>query len=376
MAGRSKKCPACGYSVEVPQGRFGRFLRDLKKGTSKSRSKAQPKHDPVEQPLLDTPRESQAVPDVGPFKSADERPVATTFVPTRNVTAGLDPDAAGIAIRRPPRWTKLLSNPSDRRWHSGLTFPISNVPIFFKLAIMLTILMAFAVGGWLSIDHERPANWAYGMLGISLVLMLFVLGRTLNYFNAVLGLAAQGKVKHEASIDFDPVGALVGCGQWFACFLGGPVFFFGSALGYWLYCGDLTVIDWTILAELGFAGIGWWLIAILLTNVQSDLRVPTPGQVVRTAWGMGPKSIEVTAIGSAVFATHLYAGAYGIGHLHDQPVTSFALLCLATTTGLYLTAFTFRRLGLAYYRCQRRAAATGQPREPSVVRTVQNVTDL
>lgn len=385
MAGRHTKCPACGFSVEVPMGRFGRLFRGKKRGSKKGDANRQgdatrrPMQERAEQPnRLPTgdPFDSPAVPDVGPFKSADDRPFATTFVPTRPVTSGLDPETASIAIRRPPRWTKLISNQADRRWHSSLTFPIANVPIFFKLAITLSILMAFALGGWLSIDHDRPANWAYGMLGISLVLLLFVLGRTLNYFNAVLALAAKGKVKHEASIDFDPIGAFMGCGQWFACFLAGPAFLFGAALGYWLYCGDLSVIDWMILAELGFAGVGWWLIAILLTNVDSDLRVPMPGQVVRTAWAMGRKTIEITAIGLAVFAAHLYAGAYGIGHLHDQPVTSFALLCIAATTGLYLAAFTFRRLGLAYYRCQHRAAATGQPREPSVVRTVQNVSDM
>jgi hypothetical protein len=29
-------------------------------------------------------------------------------------------------------------------------------------------------------------------------------------------------------------------------------------------------------------------------------------------------------------------------------------LCLSATTGLYTTSFTFRRLGLAYYRAARR----------------------
>lgn len=375
MAGHQTKCPSCGFSLEVPLGRFGRLFRGKKQGSSKRDAANRQKHEPAEQPPPANPFESPAVPNVGPFKSADEPPVATTFVPTRAVTAGLDPNTARIAIRRPPRWTKLLSDRIEPRWYYSLTFPIANVPIFFKLAFMLTVLTAFALGGWLSIDHERPGNWAYGMLGISFVFLLFVLGRTLNYFNAVLALAAQGKVKHEASIDFDPMGALLGCGQWLACFLAGPAFLFGSALGYWLYCGDLTVIDWIILAELAFAGVGWWLVAILLTNVDNTLRVPMPRQVIRLAWGMGRKTVELTALASAVFVTHLFAATYGIGHLHDQPVTSFALLCVAATTGLYLTAFTFRRLGLAYYRCKRRPAAN-ELRETNVVRTVQNVTDM
>ena len=216
------------------------------------------------------------------------------------------------------------------------------------------------------------------MLGVSFFLLLLVLGRTLNYFNAILALAAQGKVKHDAAIDFAPIRALLSCGQWFACFLAGPALLFGSALGYWLYCGDLTVIDWLILAELGFAGVGWWLIAILLTNVDATLRVPTPRQVLRTALRMGWKAIELTLLATAVFLAHLYAGVHGIGHLHDQPLFSFLLLCVAATTGLYLTAFMFRRLGLTYYRLERqRRAAEAQPAdEPErLVPTIQKATE-
>jgi hypothetical protein len=145
-----------------------------------------------------------------------------------------------------------------------------------------------------------------------------------------------------------------------------------------MYCGDLTVIDWLILTELGFAGVGWWLIAILLTNVDATIRVPFPRQVIRTALRMGWKSLELTLLASAVFVAHFAAAVYGIGHLHDQPLSSFLLLCLAATTALYLTAFTFRRLGLTYYRCERRRRAAealpaAQPEHP--LHTIQKASE-
>ena len=61
----------------------------------------------------------------------------------------------------------------------------------------------------------------------------------------------------------------------------------------------------------------------------------------------------------------LFAAIYGIGHLHDRPLVAFALLCTAATTGLYLTAFTFRRLGLTYYRFERNGVrpARRRPRQ-------------
>ena len=290
----------------------------------------------------------------GPLRAARRRPAASTFVPIRAGTEGLNPEATAIAMRRPPRWTRLLSRRVEPRWYNSLVYPASNVPIFFRLATMLSVLLSLALLGWLSIDREETKKWPYGLLAVASFLLLLVLGRILSYFNGILALACEGKVKHDASIEFEPFDALASCGEWLACLAAGPAFLFGSALGYWLYCGDLTVVDWLILVELGFVGVGWWLLAILLINVNGRFRVPSPVQVARTAWGMGLKTLEITLLATGVFLVQFFAAAYGIGHLHDRPHIAFPLLCIAATTVLYLTAFTFRRLGLAYYRLTRR----------------------
>lgn len=381
MAGRRTQCPACFNSVLIPARRFGGRLFHRNGGKSKGQEGGKPRQaeadgDAAPPNGAGGPPGADAVPA---FASAERRPTASTFVPSRAVTSGLDPDATAIALRHPPRWTRLLSRRAESRWYQSLIYPAGNMPIFFKLAMMLTVLTAFALLGWLSIDHDRRATWPYGVLAVSLLLLLLVLGRTLNYFNAILRLAAQGKVRHDAAIDFEPIRAILSCGQWFACFLAGPAVLFGGALGYWLYSGDLTVIDWLILGELCFAAVGWWLIAILLTNAKTEIRVPTPAQVARTALGMGWKSIEMTLLAATVFLAHLAAGVQGIGHLHDQPLFSFALLCVAATTGLYMTAFTFRRLGLAYYRVERDRRdreAERSAKAAGVARAVQNATEM
>jgi hypothetical protein len=383
MEGRRTQCPSCFSSVVIPS-RHSRWRSAERGGDAASTEDrtARGKENeeatgPVSPPA--SRGESSSSDAGGPFQSGEQRSGASTFVPTRIATAGLDPEMTAIALRHPPRWTRLLSRRVEPRWYHSLIYPVSNVPIFFRLAMMLTVLTALALLGWLSIDRDRPTAWPYVMLGVSLFLLLLVLGRTLNYFNAILALAAQGKVKHEAAIDFAPIRALLSCGQWFACFLAGPALLFASALGYWLYCGDLTVIDWLILAELGFAAVGWWLIAILLTNVDATLRVPTPRQVLRAALGMGWRAIELTMLATAVFLAHLFAGVSGIGHLHDRPLSSFLLLCAAATTGLYLTAFTFRRLGLTYYRLERRRrSAEAQPAGAAggVAQSIPKVTEI
>jgi len=383
MAGRRTQCPACFSSVLIPSKRSWRRPQDR----GSARSSTDDRTASREPEAMD--HSSPPLPAGELFNDAhaggtlpnrtEQRPGTSTFIASRAVSTDLDPSATMIALRRPPRWTRLLSRRVEPRWYHSLIYPISHVPVFFRLATMLTVLTAFALLGWLSIDHDRRQAWPYVMLGVSLFLLLLVLGRTLNYFNGVLALAAQGKVKHDAAIDFVPIRALLGCGQWLACFLAGPALLFGSALGYWMYCGDLTVIDWLILAELGFAGVGWWLIAILLTNVDATIRVPLPRQVFRTALRMGAKTLELTLLATAVFLAHLFAAVYGIGHLHDQPLSSLLLLCLAATTALYLTAFTFRRLGLKYYRSERqRRAAEAQPagQPEQLVPTVQKATEI
>jgi hypothetical protein len=63
-----------------------------------------------------------------------------------------------------------------------------------------------------------------------------------------------------------------------------------------------------------------------------------------------------------VFLGHFFAAAYLIGQLHVVPLTAFPLLWICWSSGFYLTAFTFRRLGLTYYRAQKRIQAQRQAR--------------
>jgi hypothetical protein len=50
----------------------------------------------------------------------------------------------------------------------------------------------------------------------------------------------------------------------------------------------------------------------------------------------------------------LLVAGYAIGQLHVTPLTAFPLLWVCWSSGFYLTAFTFRRIGLTYYRAQQR----------------------
>lgn len=345
MRGRQTQCPACFSLVDIPGRRsfFSTGARKLKA----FRANAAPV--PDKQPPTETFSEfvSQLPGYVGP----------STFIPARSVSDG---ELNDIRLRRVPRWTRLLSKRVEPRWYHSLTYPLANVPVFLRLSVLLSLLTTIAVYTWVSIDVEIPQSWSTRVLAASLLLLFYVLGCTFNYFNAVLSLAAQGKTKLEPGMNGNPLVALQSCGVWLACFLSGPILVFGGAYLYWLNCGDLSIVDWTILVELGCAGIGWWLFALLVTNTDETTRLPfpLPQKVLRTALRMRGKAIEIVLLATAIFAGHLALAIYGLAHLHEEPFLSVVRLCIFWCSGLYLTAFTFRRLGLAYYRLGRERPRT------------------
>ncbi len=334
FAGRRKKCPSCDKLVEIPRRGLARLLG---------------------RPAANPPRST------GP-------PGVSVFV--RSLPVPLDPDAPDpVMLRRPPRWIRLLPKQSDPRWYDQLTLPVFRIPAFVRLAALLTLITAATLAGWLAIP--RFTYWQIPAFGIAILMFLALLGSSLTYFNATIVLASRGKVKHEPELNGDPLLGLVSCGQWLACFLAGPALLFLAALIYWVNCGELTVVDWLILAEIGIIGVGWWSMGVLITNAVEGTRVAWPRQVIQTAVGMGTKTIQLTLLASVVFLGHAFLVGYSISRLNAEPFLSLFRLSLCWTSGLYLTAFTCRRMGMTYYQVFRKPLkkrAKSKPPNLQVVR--------
>jgi hypothetical protein len=377
MAGRKTQCPACWNAVTIPKrgwidvvGAVAGIKRRRKRAGSANRN-SQP-IEPAPQtdssaPPRSTSADSSFRTSASPMTFPPRKPAPTsrktTFVPSRRVTDGDDYRPNSIMLRSQPRWVKLLPARGEQRWYHSLLFPFGKLPVFFRLGLLQAVLTTTALILWLSMERDNPSK---EQLVLCLIACLggvfFVLGHTFHYFNAILEMASHGKTKHEPGIGCTSLGALVSCGHWLSCFVAGPALLFAAAFGYWLYCGDLTIVDWSILAELCFAGVGWWLIALLLTNLDDTLRVASPVQVLRTALAMPWEAAGLTALAAAVFLGHSFAAAYSIGQLHVTPLTAFPLLWICWSSGFYLTAFTFRRLGLTYCRAQQRTKDRRQSR--------------
>jgi hypothetical protein len=380
MAGRRTQCPSCWVPVEIPKRRWinlgGRSRKDRRrdaKNADRPQELAEdarnppPSAPPVRVSKVDAFADERSQARLPKRPSA--RPTRSTFVPSRGVGDGDDYRPDSIMLRSQPRWVKLLPNRGEHQWYHSLLYPFGKLPVFFRLGLLLAILTTNTLVLWLSLDSQGSAQ---GIVTFCLVAcicgILFTLGHTFHYFNAILEMASRGKTRHEPGIGCSALGALVSCGHWLGCFVMGPALLFAGAFGYWLYCGDLTVIDWMILVELCYAGVGWWLLALLLTNLDDTLRVATPGMIIRTARAMRWETAGLTAMAAIVFLGHFFFAAYAISQLHVTPLSSFPLLWVCWCSGLYLTAFIFRRLGLTYHRAQQ---ALG-PKRP----VVQPVTSI
>jgi hypothetical protein len=339
MRGKQIQCPVCFSLVPVPSRRLFGLLGSA------------PEKPQAKQVVVEAARRQSQTFEVRPREA--ERSDRTFSRPQRDSGAAFSSGRRpAIRLRRPPRWTRLLTRREEPRWYHSITYPLVKVPVFLWLSVGLSILTAVALVAWVSIDRTLASNIGlYQVLAFSLLLLTYALGTTCTYFNSVLALAARGKSKLEPGIDASLLRAAQNCGVCLACLLAGPALLFGGAFVYWLNCGELMFVDWTILTELGFAGLGWWLFALLLSNAaESSFYVPFPGEVWRTALRLRGKALELVLLATAVFASHLLLAVFALSRLHTDPVIAFLLLCVFWASGLFCTAFTLRRLGLAYYR--------------------------
>jgi hypothetical protein len=256
------------------------------------------------------------------------------------------PEEIRITVRRRPKWARLLADSEDAGWSSRRAAGPSGSPLT-SLAFGLALVATLAQAAWVNLPDNTVKIWPVPVFGCCLLALPLVLGYTFSYFNSVAALALCGKVKQSPFADPRPSRALLYCAQWLGCFLCGPAVLLICAAGYWINCGEVTPLDWLVLAELCLAAVGWWLISLVLSNAGDRVRVPSPRSVFRTACSLGPAAVRQVVIVSSIYVGHAIVALLAAARLHDEPLLGFVLLCLACGSGLYYGIFAFRRVGAA-----------------------------
>jgi hypothetical protein len=136
-------------------------------------------------------------------------------------------------------------------------------------------------------------------------------------------------------------------GRWLFAFLAGPAPLAVAGFFYWLHGGDLGLLDWLILAEMGVLAVSYWVLAVAAAGERERWLDANPLAVARLVARLGDRAL-VVAVAALVALAH---GWLAVAALAEVYRSAWAWLWLACggLSGLFLATFLFRLLGVGCY---------------------------
>ncbi|HEY2250806.1 MAG TPA: hypothetical protein VGH74_07080 [Planctomycetaceae bacterium] len=309
LAGKKSRCPSCAAAVVVPQLAMvfaGFELRD-------------------ESPLEEPPAAR------GPrtWLPCSQEPGDPNYVPTilRTRGSGARPD------------------------------PLSGVKFVVSLSAMQAVLTALGMALYPHVLHEG-LSW-FGGLVLAVVWvggMGILIGYGCNYLDSVLEYAVSGGERLIYVPNRDPVPAIASFLKWAFCFVLGPAVFIFLAANYWIHCGDATLVDGMILAELTTPAIGYWTLALLVLAERPQLAFASPSHVLQAIGRLGRRALVATLGMTAAAFVYVCVGAYAVMLLHNACLLGLILLWLCWYSAWECGAFALRIVGFWYHDSARASA--------------------
>src|SRR5262249_9991349 len=152
--------------------------------------------------------------------------------------------------------------------------------------------------------------------GISLVPLLVLVGYACGFLDCVLAGGMAGESRFVRWPGWDLGLAFRSLVTWLLAFASVPAPLAVVGVYHWLYTGDLQVVDWIILAEIGIVGSGYWLLAVLAVCQSERLRDANPWRVAELAERLGWRSLVLAAKAGLLFLSHGLFAFYTAGVLH------------------------------------------------------------
>lgn len=313
LAGKKSRCPACAAVVVVPQ------LALVFAG-----------HEPSD----DSPPEES-------FVAPLPRTGQSTWVPCPQEEG--DPNYVPTILRL--------------RESGARPDPLLGMKFVVYLSGLLTLLSALGVALYPHVLHEG-ISWLGGLV-LAIVwmgTMSVLVGYGCNYLDSVLEYAVSGGGRFIYVPNRDSAPAIASFLKWALSFVTGPAFFMYLALRYWVSCGDVTIVDGLILAELTAPAIGYWLFELLVLAERSELAFAAPSQVLNAVRRMGLRAV-LAGIGiTAAAFVYVCVGAYAVMLLHSVWLMGFVLLWLCWYSAWECGAFALRIVGFWYHESGRSCA--------------------
>jgi hypothetical protein len=306
MASHRLRCPGCGNPVGVPS-----LTPNLPGG---------------EGPMTPMERMRHArnrKPPPGSEPSAEE---TTKPAPVPGRTVSL---LSKRAVRPPDPGTRHL----EKHWYECLLYPLRAWRLCLGLAVFLALLgggMALVLPPLL--NDPATTNPALVVLGLCWAVLL-VFGLPCSFLECVMTSASAGEVYYIRWSGNLPLTLLLSSFKWLACFLAGPILFAGTAMAYWMSCGEAGPVDVVILTELGVIAISWWLFALLSVSDRGWLRDINPLAVIDLAHRLGWRGLLVVAGAALVLLGHGWVLLLGVAKVHTE-----LFLGLMVQTGVWMSA--------------------------------------
>jgi hypothetical protein len=281
---------------------------------------------------------------------------AATAVDALVDAAGLSPDGLAPATdaprRDPSEVVTLRAAPPRRRearWYHCLGYPFRAWP--------LVLVLGFAWGYWvaglavlplvadkLAGDPSHVRLAAGGWLLVTLALA----GFTAGFLDCTLAAAAAGEVVRVRWPGTDVLLVVRSLGRWLFAFLAGPAPLAAAAFFYWLHGGDLGLLDWLILAEMGVLAISYWVFAVAAAGERERFLDASPPAVARLLRRLGPRAlvVPVAALGALALGRLAWTAVEETHHT----LAAWLSLPVVGIGGAFLATFLFRLLGMWCFR--------------------------
>lgn len=330
MAARRSMCPRCGAPVGVPS------QRPTHAGTAAA-------------PL--TPQERMRLNRTKPIAE----PASGITSAPRETPA---PQALGAPAQSRSLFDKLRRKPKVRvrrqlehRWHQCLAYPLLNFKSLMGFTLLLSIGMAcivLTVQVFPSFSLASPNYWFPWVSSMFFVVLLLAYAYSTIECALISALAGEGSApclpRWKAA---DPLKSGV---RWLFCFFAGPIVPAGLAVYFCIYGGDLTSLDWGIVAELIVATAAYWFLSIIAANERNRLLDANPVRVAQLVQRLKYRAVVPILIAPALGFVHVLFGYFALSILHENPFGGWLLLACCWGSALFWSAFLFRLLGVWCYR--------------------------
>jgi hypothetical protein len=237
-----------------------------------------------------------------------------------------------------------------------LLYPLTDGPGLGLLFLLPPIMWVLSLPVYDVVSFLQPISkkdWALGLLVMPVMLpMLFSFAMTFGYVLLFLGhmlvASSLGENDHPRWPDWHPSDIAEGIGRWFWAALFGLALGGGPLMLYWMYHGDLGLLDWFVLIGLITLGVGYAQMALAASLLHDNLIAANPVTVLLAIARIGWDYLQpclVAALALVMAGVGMWAMLYWVPSRWVEACAIWAFWVFL----FYSAMVVMRMVGLTYH---------------------------